>query len=605
MNLNEILNKYNISNATLRNWKKLNYIDNIQDIDPADIDNILKSKVGIRRNKRSSGKIIIPESYVNDKQIPKIITQILYIKEKYNISINEILHEAIFSILTKNTKQIPDDLNSILGPRTNNTDFINEFNTIEIKYNEENDFLGCLYMSLISVGEKDTNGIFYTPYKVVDKIVSSTEITPNSRIIDPGCGSGNFLIQAYKKMKKNNIPTNDIIQNLYGYDIDEIAVLLAKINIYILDNDIVFENINIFVQDFLNDDINGTFDVVIGNPPWGKKYTKEEKEKISKKYNVSFAKMDSFSQFIIKSFNILNPSGTLGFVLPSSILNIAVHKDIREFLLGNKINCIERIGREFEEIVTDVIVINVSKEDGINNVCKYDDTEILQENFKQNPNSNFLISSSVALSILDKIKTFPSFHLNEKSISYALGVVTGNNKDYLSKEKLENSEPIISGKDIDKYNINYDKIKNFIVFDKNKFQQVASEEFYRCKNKIIYKFIGRKLCFAVENRGTLTLNSANLICFNDNEDIFYISAILNSRVTQLFFEEMYDTHKLLKNHIQSFYIFDFDDDTKKEISKLSKNTKPSETYNESIEKIIYEKLNLSKDEIFYLKGRFQ
>jgi len=605
MKLNEILNKYNISDATLRNWKRLKYIDNIEDIDPAVIDDILKNKVGIRRNKRSSDKIIIPESYVNDKQITNIITQILDIKKKYNVSTNEVLHEAIISILTQNEKAIPDSLNLILNERTNNTDFINDFNTIEIKYNEENDFLGCLYMSLISVGQKDTNGIFYTPYKVVDKIVSSITFAPNSRIVDPGCGSGNFLIQAYKKMKKNNIPTNDIIQNLYGYDIDEIAVLLAKINIYILDNDIVFENINIFVQDFLNDDINETFDVIIGNPPWGKKYTREEKEKISKKYSVAFSKMDSFSQFMIKSFDILNPAGTLGFVLPSSILNIAVHKDIREFLLRHKINSIQRIGREFEEIVTDVIVINVSKEDGTDNVCKYDDTEIFQRNFKENPNSNFLISSTIALNILNKIKVFPSSHLDDNTISYALGVVTGNNKNYLSKEKIDGNEPIISGKEIDKYNINYDKVKNFIVFDKNKFQQVASEEFYRCKNKIIYKFIGKKLCFAVENRGTLTLNSANLICFNDNEDIFYISAILNSRVTQLFFEEMYDTHKLLKNHIQSFYIFNFDGDIKKEISKLSKNTKPRTSYNETIEKIIYEKLNLSKDEIFYLKGRFQ
>ena len=111
--------------------------------------------------------------------------------------------------------------------------------------------------------------------------------------------------------------------------------------------------------------------------------------------------------------------------------------------------------------------------------------------------------------------------------------------------------------------------------------------------------------FAAETKGILTLNSANVISFNKNDNIYYICAILNSRLTQLYFDELYNTHKLLKKHIQDFYIFDFDSDTKNKITKLSKKSLPSNSYNEKIEKIIYEKLNLTDDEIFYLKGRYK
>ena len=164
---------------------------------------------------------------------------------------------------------------------------------------------------------------------------------------------------------------------------------------------------------------------------------------------------------------------------------------------------------------------------------------------------------------------------------------------------------IISGKDIERNNINYKKINNFISFDKDNFQQVAKEEYYRCKNKIIYKFIGKKLCFAVEKKGVLTLNSANIICLPKDYDIYYISAILNSRITQLYFEDIYDTHKVLRNHIESFYIPIFDKRIMDKISDICKTIKDSEGYNEEIEKIIYDKLKITKEEIEFLKNRFE
>ncbi len=605
MTIKEILKKYNISDATLRNWKKLNYIDNLTDIDPTDIDNILKQKTGIRRNKRTSVNCIIPTSYINDKNIIPIIEKIIAIKNKYHISNNEILIETILKILTIKKLAIPNDIYDILGKRSTNINFTHDFNKIKIKYKENNDFLGCLYMSLISIGKKDINGIYYTPFKVVNQIVESISFKNQKGIVDPGCGSGNFLIQTFKKMRTEGISTNHIIKNLYGFDIDNIAVLLSKINIYILDSKIKFHDIKVFNADFLNDDFDIKFDIVIGNPPWGKKYTNQEKNTIKEKYDLSFSKLDSFSQFIIRSFTYLNDGGSLSFVLPSSVLNIAVHENIRKFLLHNTIEYIKKIGREFDEIVTDVIIIKVTKTPGaIHHMCLYDNQLIEQQKFRDNRYSNFLISDDISYSIIDKIKKHNCFHL-VNDVTYALGVVTGDNKTYLLDSKTNNSEPIISGKEIDKYNMDYSKITKYIKFEKEKLQQVAKEELYRYKNKIIYKFIGKKLYFAVETKGTLTLNSANLLCLSDNYDIYYISAILNSRITQLYFEDTYNTHKVLKNHIQSFYIPDFDQKLKCKLSNLSKNTNPSPKYNEEIENLIYQALKLNNNEIEYLKNRFQ
>ena len=608
MTLQETLEKYNISNATLRNWKKLNYIDDLNNIDSEIINDILKSKKSDRRNKKNSVDKIIPTSYINDKNIIDIIKNILKLKDIYKITIKshtiQILIESILKILYTNNLEIPNELWNILGERTNNMEFIDEFSKIEIKYEADNDFLGCLYMSLLSIGKKDVNGIFYTPFTVVNQIVESIDFNNTHRILDPGCGSGNFLIQIYKRMKEYNILTEDIIENLYGFDVDNIAVLLAKINIYILDDSIDFDSIKIYNKDFLVDEYNINFDIILGNPPWGKKYTIKEKNKLKEIYGLQFSKMDSFSQFIIKSLEKLNECGILEFVLPSSILNIAVHENIRKLLLNYKIEFIREIGREFEEIVTDVVIIKVIKRIPLKDeTCLYNDKQINQQYFRNNTYTNFLITDTISTNIIRKIESYNHFHLI-RNVNYALGIVTGNNKEYLSSIKTDENEPIISGKEIDKYNMDYTKISKYIKFERNKFQQVASEDLYRCKNKIIYKFIGKKLSFAVEQNGILTLNSANIICLGNEYDIFYISAILNSRITQLYFEDSYNTHKVLKNHIQSFCIPNFTNDVRETISNLAQNIGPYLHYCEDIENIIYEELGLTEEEIKYIKNRF-
>ena len=69
MNINEVSNKYKVSEATLKNWKKLNYIADLDNIKDKEIKSILTKKIGIRRNKKNSSDNIIPESYVKDKRI--------------------------------------------------------------------------------------------------------------------------------------------------------------------------------------------------------------------------------------------------------------------------------------------------------------------------------------------------------------------------------------------------------------------------------------------------------------------------------------------------------------------------------------------------------
>ena len=601
MTMYEIINKYNITESTLRNWKKLGYISNLDFIDENIIKDIIDNKLKTRRNKKSSDFNLINTTYVSDVKTKKLVTQIIRLKDEYNSNLNEIMNIVVTKYVgNKINNEIKELINNTFEVNNINKDLETIINCLEFKYNRNDDFLGCLYMSLITVGEKDTKGIFYTPSKVVDTLLNKIAIK-NYKYLDPCFDNNNFLIKLFIKLKEV-YKEEDIINNLYGYDIDERALLLSKIKIYMLTDNIKFDDINIYKKDYLKDEIDIKFDVILGNPPWGIKYTTAEIKELKQKYDQVFAKQDSFTQFILRSFELLKYNGELSFVLPSSILNIEKHELIRKILLNKQITDILKLGREFNDVVTDVIIIRVLNNYNYLSKVNYNNEKIEQVFFNELPYHNLLLPNVQSLSILEKIKRHEAHYLT--NATYGLGIVTGNNLKYLKNEKLEGYEPIISGKELNKYFVNYEAINNYILFNPDNLQQVAKEELYYSNKKILYKFIGSKLTFSLDTRGLLNLNSANMICLNENDDEYYVLAVLNSRLTNLIYDEYYNTNKLLKNHIMSFPIFNIDDNLKSRIKEIIMNSENNDYYIEEVEDILYKELGLNEYEIEYLRERY-
>lgn len=87
------------------------------------------------------------------------------------------------------------------------------------------------------------------------------------------------------------------------------------------------------------------------------------------------------------------------------------------------------------------------------------------------------------------------------------------------------------------------------------FQQIAPIQYYRAKEKLLYRFICNQLVFAYDNKQTLSLNSCNLLIPEiEGLDIKYIMAILNSRTAQFFFKKQFHSVKVLRSHIEQIPI---------------------------------------------------
>ena len=140
-----------------------------------------------------------------------------------------------------------------------------------------------LIQSIISSIIRHESGEFYTMPFLVEKMVDNS-YSFGERVLDPCCGSGNFLIEIIKRILLSNKSEEQkilAINNIHGYDINPISIFITKINFLILLNGFSSKvQMNLFVVDslfpqqynhkenILLEKFFNSFDLIIGNPPW-------------------------------------------------------------------------------------------------------------------------------------------------------------------------------------------------------------------------------------------------------------------------------------------------------------------------------------------------
>lgn len=573
-----------ISYATKNNWKRLN----VKDSD-------IEYRLSKRANKRFSTKSIIPVEYFSDTSNLSILNLILdYLKEN-QLSIREVLYNLALNYLSSigilvfcdgsfSTKN--NCLNDILiafGKFKIDNFLIN----LEFPKNEK-DFLGIVYQSLLKEGTKNKKGSYYTPEQIIRSFNDNIQL--NTKFLDPCCGTGSFLLSISDKIKNP--------ENIYGCDLDEIAVFIAKINLIAKFKNVEFKP-NIYNLDFLqkNEIQQNDFDIIATNPPWGAM----AKNVYSKDFPFIKSK-ESFSYFIANSFNYLKTNGRCFFVLPVSILNVKVHSDIRKFILENFL--VEEIicyGQIFESVLSDVVSLKLKKgkEDGLVHI-KTSTTEekIPIEVYQNNINNIFSLYGIQDYNILNKIYSKPYKTLQDST--WGLGIVTGDNDKFITG-KSENSEKIYSGKNLSKCFVR--ESKKYIDYKREMFQQVAPDLVYRAKEKLVYKFISKNLVFAYDNQQRLFLNSANILIPKvQNHSIKTVLAFLNSKLFQYVYHTKFNELKVLKSNLLQlpFPLLGKKDKTKLEEFINDYMTSKNADILEKIDDYIFKIFELSDDEIQYI-----
>lgn len=372
--------------------------------------------------------------------------------------------------------------------------------------------------------KRKTDGVFYTPSYITHYIVKNTlgslckqkkdelNITENEtgrssskkrrienldeyrkwllslKVCDPACGSGAFLNAALEflieehhfidtqkallhekkdkiQMALSDIDTEILENNIYGVDINEESVEIAKLSLWlhtarpgrkltdlsknikcgnslIDDSSVAGEKAFNWEKEFPDVFKNAGFDIIVGNPPYLRvQGLRENYEKESQFYEKHFTsateRFDYYVLFMEQAYSLLNKTGLMSFIIPHKFINAKFGIGIRKFIYDNKaLKYLVHFGAEqvFDDANVYTCIIGLSKLANTEFIFAKIKPNELSTTFKKEVLQEGRLASSKAWTIsyetdaiiLDKISKMP---LQIKDVFKGIfqGIVTGDN----------------------------------------------------------------------------------------------------------------------------------------------------------------------------------
>ncbi len=138
------------------------------------------------------------------------------------------------------------------------------------------DLFRTIYQEMVSPATRHALGEFYTPAPLAQKMVEEV-YKFGQYILDPACGSGTFLIEILNIIENSHKEKEEKIEavsKIFGFDVNPIAVLVARANLLLLTDKLFPKNKNIPINVFLADSLNPIteFSTVIEDKKAGEKY---------------------------------------------------------------------------------------------------------------------------------------------------------------------------------------------------------------------------------------------------------------------------------------------------------------------------------------------
>jgi len=356
--------------------------------------------------------------------------------------------------------------------------------------------------------------------KLIEKLDTYRDWLLQLTICDPACGSGAFLNAALEylilehriidelkaKVFGASIVYSDIVNsilenNLFGVDINEDAIEIAKLSLWlrtaqkgrklsnlskhikcgnsIIDDPIVSgEKAFDWKKEFPTVFQNDGFDILISNPPYVdvKQLPKEMVKYLFDQYQTTENRINLYSIFIEKGLSLIKESGLMSYITPNSMLTNSSYGKLRLLIINTITNLVKLPDDVFEEAKVETIlfilqknnksssvdVLTYSKDEEISSIDTSRYKQMDRNDWNKSPGATFNIYATLNInSIFERIEsdTIPLVELCD----FSLGLTPYDkykghsqedikNRIFHSENKLDETyKPLVTGENITRY----------------------------------------------------------------------------------------------------------------------------------------------------------
>jgi tRNA1(Val) A37 N6-methylase TrmN6 len=310
----------------------------------------------------------------------------------------------------------------------------------------------------------------------------------------------------------------------------------------------------------------GGFDVIIGNPPYvPTEYIAEiDKTYLEKNYQSAFGRMNLYPIFYEKGIQVLTKNGVLGFITPYTILKNQYYKEARKFIIDNT-KILELIDFKgilvFQDAAVDSIILILEKEikdkyefKQISNIVSFENQLYNSDNFdiieiKQNEDLSMLVSNNDKLIKRVSKNTKPL----KEILNFNQGIITGGNSKYITKEKSELTEKVITGSDFNRYLLN--NSNQYIIYDVKELHRPRKREIFEAKEKILLRQTGSYPICTIDYEQFFTLDTVhNGLLINQDYSLKYLLVLMNSRLLRFLYESQINEGGKVFAQVKIIYI---------------------------------------------------
>lgn len=448
-----------------------------------------------------------------------------------------------------------------------------------------------------------------TKKRLLDQLKQYRDWLLQITILDPACGSGAFLNAALQflmaehklidemeaKVAGSAIVFQDVENsilehNLYGVDINEESVEIAQLalwlrtakphrklnslnenikcgNSLISDPAIAGEKAFNWQEQFPKVFEKGGFDVVIGNPPYipTERITSADKSYYEEVFQSAYGRINVYPLFYERGLKLLKNNGLLGYITPYTLMKNQYYIEARRYILDNcTILCLADFSGfpVFEDATVDSIILILQKQHYkkavpyifINHIKDfanglYSIHEAIQSDILQHSDLSF---SNIVSSFDFKKVSVGCVKLGE-IVNFKQGIITGNNKKFLTKQEGDKTKKVITGSDFNRYALTWHN--DYVIYDEKELHRPRVPGIFEVEQKLLLRQTGAYPICMIDTDSYYTLDTVHNGTLKDKRfNLKYIMCLINSTLHRYLYESSVNESGKVFAQVKIIYI---------------------------------------------------